>query len=296
MRLLVVTSTFHIESAFGQFVKFFNHNTFLKSFPNSHNTILKSFPTNFLRNQNSLSNICEECAKEGLIWDKIICIGDYWSKEEIDKCSKCYEEVHQFNFDRPFSAFLSSGIIDISGPIKFCILKHEKLIEMLDDRIASKNTVSNQALFTGISNVRMDITEEERYYQLFTGELDFDYVIAQGQIVMERQLNMVKQRVLNFSRVGTLKNGMKYCISEAPELVNITHDTLKKQYPDCPITIILNIRFDSTETDEIAYSVRSWDGVTDVKEILQNSLGVDMAGGDKFAAGGRRKINLMIDF
>lgn len=285
-KLLVISSGIVVESVFTQFVKFLCND----------NCIIFNLPNKKIRDPNFLVSFSEELASKGETWDKVILIGDYWSEESILNYERSFEKVVNFKFNKPFTAFLESELYQHNNMTTFWVESNRRLIDMLDKRIASLATFETQPLITGMSNIYPLISELERYYMLFQGKISLDEVLNKGRDIVESQYNMVLQRVLNNSRTGFLQNGMKYCVTEAPELVNITHDQLKKHYSDCQITIIVNLKILNDNKDELAYSIRSHDGVTDVREILQLSLGRDKAGGDPFSAGGRRNIDLMINF
>lgn len=173
---------------------------------------------------------------------------------------------------------------------------------MLEDRVCGRKTYETQPLITGICNILTDLPIEERYYRLFCGKFDLnkeneenefklEYVLKLGSSIMTSQFEVAKERALKNSKIDTFKDGTKYCITDGPEFVNMTHEELKKVYPECEVTIVASLKFKTNEEDQVAHSLRSWNESIDVKAII-GSYG----GGSKTCAGGRRIVNVNVDY
>lgn len=165
----------------------------------------------------------------------------------------------------------------------------EKEITMIDDRFNYRNVEQNQAFFTGMFNLESkndELTLFDRFYGLFCGKYDQTDIIAGGQAILNSQLMLAKERVINNSKQIQLQDGTKAVLTEASELVNLTHDALHRKFPDAAVTLVVGLKFG--EKDEMSYSIRSFDSDVNA-QTLAHKIGGD---GTATTAGGRVAIDI----
>jgi len=274
MSTLIVTSDIGIECAFSALGRFL-----------LPDVVWANLPVKTLRTPNHLENVMS--CKTTLL----ILFGDYWSPEEVAS-----HGAKHFNFasGTPFTDLINY-VVSLPNSnvalIQFAVGRHKTLITMLDDRVCGRKTFETQPLITGMFNILTDLPTETRYYKLFMGEIELSEVIKLGEAVVESQMQVVKERAIKNSRVGTFKDGTTYAITDSPEFINMTHDELKKVYQTVDVTITATLKFAPDADDTVAHSLRSWNSAVDVKTII-GSYG----GGSATAAGGRRAVNVQIDY
>jgi len=103
-------------------------------------------------------------------------------------------------------------------------------------------------------------------------------------------MQIARERALKNSRTGTLPDGTAYAVSEGPEFTNMTHDALHEHNPDADVTIVVSLKFNPEEEDQVAHSVRSWVSKVDAAKLVGTH-----GGGSARAAGGRQSIDVKID-
>lgn len=235
---------------------------------------------------------------------QIIMIGTYWTACLSDLLNTlkntvftvyCFGELlhHSATNLQQFSG--NNG----TGPTKFLLdlakqkCQSEKLVKLfenkfknvmiyIDDRIYNRNILENQIFYTGIFNYdSFEVPLFDKFIKLFQGDYDLDKILQSGQAIVSAQIGMCRERATNNSKVVVLENGMNAVVTEASDLVNLTHDALHYKYPDVPITIAMYMRFG--KEDSLAYSIRSFDKSTDAS-ILAKKVNGD---GNNVAAGGR---------
>lgn len=167
-----------------------------------------------------------------------------------------------------------------------------KLITLVDDRVYNRNIEESQPFYTGLFNYDpIELPLFDKFLRLFQGDYDLDDVIKSGRCIVAAQINMARERVIRNSKQITLSDGTNAVVTEAGDLVNLTHDALHNHYPDAKITLIMNMRF-SAKQDELAYSLRSFDTSFDVSDLAKKIKG----DGNKSAAGGRVSFEFPIPF
>lgn len=269
----VITSDIGIESAFASLARFLLPNV------NSINMSVRDL------NKPKSLNGCLHPDDSG-----VICFGDYWDEDYL----KTFIGLTHISFKsgKPFSELIDFVKSRGAAPMLDYMLKqHKVLIDMIEDRVCGRNTYDTQPLITGIFNSNLEVSIEERYYQLFNGDMNLEDVLKLGKSIMSSQLEVAKERALKNSKLGTFTDGTKYCITDGPEFVNMTHEELKKVYSDCDVTIVASLKFKTGEDDQVAHSLRSWNDSIDVKAMI-GSYG----GGSKTCAGGRRSVNISVDY
>ena len=164
------------------------------------------------------------------------------------------------------------------------------VMTFIDDRFVNRNIIENQAFYTGIYNFgSIDTSLYDKFVNLFQGEYDLAEVIKSGQAIVASQILLSRERALNNSRMQTLSDGTLAAITEAPELVNLTHDSLKQKYPEAQVTLVVGIKFGkSAKEDELSYSIRSLDASVNAQALAKKVRG----DGSQSTAGGRIHIEL----
>ncbi len=282
MSTVVITSDIGCEMAFGAFAKFI-----------MSNATFCMLPIGKLKEHNCLDDYCKENPST------IVCFGDFWSDEYIAEISTKYKQVNIVHINYGGSPFkqLVNLILSLEGfhhdLVEFGFEQNFKLIEMIEQRCRGENTLKTQPLVTGISNVLVDVPIEERYSLLFRNKLlKLEDVLNLGSKIMESQIQIAKERTLKNSRTGTFKDGTAYAITDAPELVNLTHDALRERY-GCQVTVIASLKFKEGGPDEVSHSMRSYDNNIDVRAMVK-----PFGGSGTVATTGacRKVINIEVDY
>jgi len=176
--------------------------------------------------------------------------------------------------------------------IKLFEKNFSQVITLIDDRIYNRNITESQPFYTGLFNYgEMDLPLFDKFVKLFQGDYQLDDVIKSGKTIVSAQMQMAKERVVNNSKTTKLSNGMTAVMTEAPELVNLTHDALHQKHPEAQLTMILSIKF-GTQHDELAYSFRSFDQGLDASDLAKKVNG----DGNNSAAGGRLRFDIPLPF
>lgn len=225
-------------------------------------------------------------------YDRVICFGDYWTPEVFASQQRPENFVHiNFTGGHPLA--------EVAELLGHPVASHpewiQNLIGLLDARVCGRSTRETQPLITGICNFMQCEPILSRWAEVFKNESTFDFIMQHGNTIMGTQVDMAKERVAKNSRRGTFTTGITYAVSVAPELVNLTHDALKEAYPDVDVTITVSVKFQVGGTDGsddmIHQSLRAWNDAVDVKTILG-----EFGGGSKTASGGRRNVNISLDY
>lgn len=182
---------------------------------------------------------------------------------------------------------------------KLFLNSNREVFELLEKRIMSVDNSSTQVFFTGLFNFqhqKYDNSVEglsKKFLLLLCGELSVSELVNLGSNILVSQIQLASERVRKNSRMGVLSNGKTYLITNAPDLINLTHDSLynsKEEKPD--ITITVSLKFSDEENDKIHYSMRSYKDEVDVSEIIKNNTNGD---GFKKSAGGTKEIDNMLN-
>jgi hypothetical protein len=173
---------------------------------------------------------------------------------------------------------------------------HEASFILIDDRIYKRNIAQNQKFYSGIANLSTDLDLFGRFYSYFLGDVTLEEVMNKGAAILDSQLLMARERAVNNSKIVTLSDGVtKASITEAPELINLTHEALY-ELRKTDITIVVSLKFaNDGSVDQLAYSLRSQNnGQTNVEDMIK--LHTTNGGGDKVSAGGRVDFAIPIPF
>ena len=231
----------------------------------------------------------------------------------------------------PFEAAVSFALNhrernDIDG---FMLQQHADFIRLLDDRALGRNADDAQCLFSGLHEMAHEdkINLDEKIYRVFCGKFDFAKLMEVGTTIMKNLRRIAHERALNNSRPGKFQGeypvespgessgessgespgessgespgespgeyggGITYVVTEAPELVNVTHEEVKKAHPNVQVTICTKFVFENGKPDRVRHSFRSWDKKVSAKKIVGK-----LGGGSDTAAGGEVEIDVKIDY
>jgi hypothetical protein len=192
-----------------------------------------------------------------------------------------------FEFESADQHFLRAWIdenINIPTSVtKAFFRQHKELLEVLRDRPRSGNgdssTVSD-TFFSGVYN-------EERspidvFNAIWEGKTDWKTILENGRRIIDVSVKMASDRAKNNSRTYTTKDGKVVCITNAPELINLTHQALKRggEGAGTPPDITITVKFDFSreESDGICISMRGDGVMTDYILPLGGGGNADAAG------------------
>jgi hypothetical protein len=177
--------------------------------------------------------------------------------------------------------------------IKLFENKFSHVINLMDDRAYGRNLAETQPFYTGIFNYgSINIDIYDKFVKLFEGDYSIKEIIKAGKMIVSAQMQMAQERVLKNSKVTKLSDGSIAVVTEAPDLMNLTHESLHQKHPEAQITILMNMKFSQSGSDELCYSFRSFNINVDVSSLAKKVNG----DGSKTAAGGRVKHEFPIIF
>lgn len=246
---------------------------------------------------------------------RIIMVGTYWADcldqltDTLPKCEfimYCFGESLKLLKDNlklfsgkdglgPTKFLFDQAQEQVQAPVLFKLFEksYGQVMKMIDDRIYNRNIIENQAFYTGLFNYdQLELPLFDKFIKLFQGEYDLGEIIKCGNSILSAQLNMAKERVIHNSKTMKLTDGTLAVVTEAPELVNLTHDVLHQKYPDAKVTLILNMKFNGKGKDELAYSIRSFDIDINAANLAKKVNG----DGNQMAAGGRVQFEFPMPF
>jgi hypothetical protein len=173
-----------------------------------------------------------------------------------------------------------------STSIKYFLESHKKVIELLDDRFFNRNIVDNQIFFSGLYNYPSEnnLGNFERFIDLFEGKVQLEELMKIGKVISDAQQNMARERAVKNSKHITLSDGTKAVVTDAPELINLTHDEMHKLH-GTDVTINISYRFSDKSEDQISFSIRSYNTAINAEAIAKRIN--NESGGSREAAGGR---------
>lgn len=222
---------------------------------------------------------------------RVFLFGDFWSEQYVEDLSTKYE-VTQFKFNS------TQPLLDLYSFSKEKCLTEQEITEecknamsICDKRLCSIDNANTQEFITGMFNIKPNLSLEERYLELLKGLITVKDATNIGIMYTEYQTSLVKERVNKNSRTGLTTSGLKYAVVNSPEFVNISHDFLKEKYPDCDITIVTWLNFKDGFSDTVSQSIRSYNPEISAKELIGK-----FGGGTETAAGGKKEIDIHIDF
>lgn len=192
--------------------------------------------------------------------------------------------------------------------IKYYFQSHEPAIHLIDDRLKNRNIMETQSFQNGIdASGPPEESLYDKFRKYFSGSISFASVMTIGRSITDYQMSIVQGRALNNAKQITTNDGIKIVITEAPELINFTHDELHRRFKDASLTAIVNIKFgknnqkreeddkseDEKSEDEIGFSFRSYDPNVDASTYAKK---LPQGDGSKTSAGGRAKTKIPYPF
>lgn len=153
-------------------------------------------------------------------------------------------------------------------PLLCNLFRHnfQQVMDFIDDRCAFEKVDQTQPFFTGFFNTDTEVELTQRYIKLFSGEYKIQAILDLGNLVLQSQRTLIRERVIRNAKVVELQDGKKAVTVEAPELVNLTHEEVHRRFPDTPVTIVVNMKLPS---NELVFSLRSFDGKSDVASLAR---------------------------
>lgn len=126
-------------------------------------------------------------------------------------------------------------------------------------------------------------TLSEKYDAILHASISMEELVKLGSTILDAQINMAKERALKNSKTGTFASGITCCVTCGPELINITHEQLHEQHPECQLTIVTRLKYANNKPNKIAHSIRSWDTEIDARKMIGQFGGgitASVAGGE----------------
>jgi len=283
-----------------------------------------SLTINEARDRACVEKIIDSANAEGTL-KRVLFYGTYWRDENLEyfaeKLSKT-ATVHVYDYGSPVPEAKQSETIGrfFGGPQKIGLatftstfLEEHKLLDamlhttilnfsapalkLIDDRTFNINQTESEVMFSGMYAVGSpDGKLIDKFVDLFTGKLRFEDVMKLGKTVVEVRINLARARVLHNSRKIVLADGTEACITNAPELVNVTHDELHKEH-EVPVTITVALNFKGTTT--VSLSIRSYDKAINagaLARMIKDKDGKPSGDGNAEAGGGRTNFVLDLPF
>jgi hypothetical protein len=199
-------------------------------------------------------------------YSQVIIIGDYFPEPFIKSHhvvivseTNLFEEVAKLFPDTLFKKLLTNALAP--------------MIPLINNKIFSNETIESQMFFCGIYNMTSSINLYDRFIDIFVRDVTFDDLMTAGKNILTSQIGIARDRCLKNSRTGFLKNGTPFCVTNAPELMNLTHEQLHEKYPEISVTILTRFKYKDGASDSIGHSLRSWDDSVDVREIIKEHGG-----------------------
>lgn len=172
----------------------------------------------------------------------------------------------------------------------------DRVIKFIDERAYGENTLESQALLTGLYNYGdLEMSLFDKFVKLFQCEYPVEDIISMGKTVISAHIQLSQERAVKNSRQVPLPGGKTAVVTEAPDLVNLTHDALHRKFPEASMTVTLSVKFGQDNKgrgDELAFSFRGFDSSIDVSAYARG-LGGD---GTSSVAGGRMKFEVPMPF
>lgn len=187
-----------------------------------------------------------------------------------------------------------SGALSRNKTWRKFLSTNKQVIGLINDRYRSKNNSATQPLFTGLYNfTKEDLSLLERFEKLLLDEYLFEDVMKFGNSIVDMQISMTNERAVKNAKKFETTDGKMGVMTDAPELVNLTHEQLVKNYPNVDVTVIVNHKFsneDKESDEQLAFSVRSYNDELNA-EILVKNISPN-GGGSKTAAGCRLNVSV----
>jgi hypothetical protein len=194
-------------------------------------------------------------------YEQVIIIGDYFEEPRI----KSHHHVIVSETD------LFEQVLTVIPrmPLRNLFIQYiEDMIPLINNKIFSRESLETQIFFCGIYNMTEGNTLYDKFLSVLMGKTKFAELMTTGKNILTSQIGIAKDRCLKNSRQGTLKNTVTYCVTNAPELMNLTHEQLHEKYPDVSVTILTRFKYKEGVPDTVGHSLRSWSSDIDVRDII----------------------------
>ena len=251
----------------------------------------------------------------------LLFIGSYWNEEMIERLSKIENvSIVRYNFPamqlssnpeyekRPhfwvFNYILNhkTGFTNLSSSLKEALIlqPHLEFLALLDDRYNGVNVLETEVLFSGLYVGPIDTNACDILFNnvlsVFQHKSTFKTIMEIGRPIVQMRLSLANERAINNSSVRILSDGTKAAFTNAPDLVNVTHEMLHKRYPDVEVTVTMAIQL-KNENPELSLSIRKQgenskfdlkefvDKINKATETPQKKVSIGL--GDSGSGGGR---------
>jgi hypothetical protein len=209
---------------------------------------------------------------EKQLTSSVIVLGSYWMKSldlhpdidcDVYANETSLESTHRVHIDYKNPIDFVKGVVlknVLDKPRNKGFLKqHQDTLQITVDRFEGKTI--NSAFFTGL--YQLNSFSYDSYMMIFLNETTFKECLKNGTQILESQIKMAHARaVKNSTIVETVINGelIKIVVTDAPDLCNLTHAELIKQYPDVHITMTTYLMYENQQAS-IKTSFRSPVGI-----------------------------------
>ena len=258
-----------------------------------------------------------EQAKSELVFSKLehryqamLFLGNYWDEQLSKVNPNHYCRINIYSFGNKSSVQLHEDIVyynmPYNGPVSFFEAVWTEfhtlsiprattvnwkifrdVLELLEDRILERNLLKTQTFFAGLHShpAIKGSSAFERFSSFLKLDATYSEVNACGEQLLNGQLKMAADRVRNNSAFITLSNGRTAAVTDAPDLVNLTHDALHSAHPSAELTMIASLKF-SEDATTVAVSYRATPNLKGDFH-LGDEMTKHHGGGSKTAAGTR---------
>jgi hypothetical protein len=225
----------------------------------------------------------------------LLMIGTYWP--DAEKLADYYEVVvikpsHTLSPVEQVLKYIDENSLD-GRTFDLCVRTvFAPMIAMLIDRHTGKNLESTQVVVAGLTQLGAD---QQRgiyaaFLKFFEGRITMEEIVDAGKKIVSAQYEIVNTRVSDLSSTFKLANGTAVAVTDAPELINMTHEMLRKRH-GVLVTMTCTLKF-SPRTDKVnvCYSIRSDDSAVSAVELIKK-LAPDGDGSPQ-CAGGRVEMDI----
>ncbi len=232
--------------------------------------------------------------------DVLVIIGTFW-KRDLDFISNRFGKTMIYAFTDKIvgndSAFIDTNkegaiqwLSTVFSPDPVFMSDFDEILKLCNIRCFGQGNEKVQELFNGVYARSRNGDNYAVFNDLFTKKISPEQIIELGRLVLENNIQIVNDRVQRSSKLYKLNQGMA-SISEGTDMINLTHDALRKKY-NTDITVVFRYDF-SEHGDKMCYSVRSHNPSISALDILKN---LENSGGSDSAAGGQTSTNFQLQF
>jgi hypothetical protein len=252
----------------------------------------------------------------------LVFVGSYWNEEMLRRLSPKHAIIRYNYPETPkegetyatnphfwlASFIFAKGLSYENVPFQFkaaFIETNKRFLILLDERFHSKNVTETELLFSGLYVGPLEKNSWEILFdnvsRVFEQKLFLDDVIKAGRSIVETRMSLANERVLNNSSVRTLYDGTKVVLTNAPDLINVTHERLHAKYPDVQVTatMALQLKNDKVELslslrkpgENNPFDLKSF--ITEINETVATSQKKEHIG---MGGGGRVEFPQLVEF